>query len=646
MDTNAPTLVACNNTMYEVDANCANSNIVLTNTAVDTSECGEGWLKWQVFIDTWGDGNIDYEYSSFLDPLTTFTKNNDEDSNENGIIDQYVAATQSGAMLNITVPESITASNNLHRVTWKVTDGCGNVADCATTFMVADKKAPTPYCINISTAIMDQVGTVELWASDFDLGATDNCTSQEDLLFSFSGSTYVPNMTFTESDCGLNQIEIYVWDEAGNNDFCTVDLYIDGDNCNSTNSPRATIAGHVTSENNDAMNEVMIQSTAAEYSLTEQIQTGNDGIYAFDNSYKYVDYAITALKDGDDMNGVSTLDLLNIQKHILGVKLLDSPYQIIAADVNNSQSVSALDLIELRKLILGLYYELPNNTSWKFVDADQTFDDIYNPWPLMESKQISQLDQDAMQEDFIGVKIGDVNGTASAISNLGLVENRSSNDLRFIYADTPVTKGDIIQVDVSSDNFNSVLGYQLTLQSEGLEIIDILPGAIVINSNQIGKIANEITTLSWFDINTVDVSKSDVLFTLVFQVNQNGQLSKMINITDLVTRAESYYEKANSIAGITLLTSDAISEEIVLYQNEPNPFSEVTSIAFNLPIAAKATLSIYSIDGKLIKVVNGDYEKGINEIIINKSDINVGGLYYYELESGTYNESKKMILIE
>ncbi|MBK9583675.1 MAG: hypothetical protein IPO48_17815 [Saprospiraceae bacterium] len=66
------------------------------------------------------------------------------------------------------------------------------------------------------------------------------------------------------------------------------------------------------------------------------------------------------------MNGVSTLDLVMIQRHILGLQALDSNYKLIAADANNDGKVTASDLTDLRKLILGVTTALPNNTSWKF----------------------------------------------------------------------------------------------------------------------------------------------------------------------------------------------------------------------------------------------------------------------------------------
>ena len=52
------------------------------------------------------------------------------------------------------------------------------------------------------------------------------------------------------------------------------------------------------------------------------------------------------------MLGVTTYDRILITQHILGVKSLGSPYQILAADVNRSRSVTTLDLIQLRKIAL------------------------------------------------------------------------------------------------------------------------------------------------------------------------------------------------------------------------------------------------------------------------------------------------------
>jgi hypothetical protein len=92
------------------------------------------------------------------------------------------------------------------------------------------------------------------------------------------------------------------------------------------------------------------------------------------------DITITPHLDENPLNGVTTFDLVLITKHILGIQLLDSPYKMIAADVNNSSTITTADMIQLRKLILGIYDDFPNNTSWRFVDADYVFPDPTNPW--------------------------------------------------------------------------------------------------------------------------------------------------------------------------------------------------------------------------------------------------------------------------
>ena len=67
-------------------------------------------------------------------------------------------------------------------------DKCGNQAICYHDLTVLERKKPTPYCItSLTTAVMNSDGTAVIWARDFDRGATDNCTPQNELKFTFFG---------------------------------------------------------------------------------------------------------------------------------------------------------------------------------------------------------------------------------------------------------------------------------------------------------------------------------------------------------------------------------------------------------------------------------------------------------------------------
>ncbi len=114
----------------------------------------------------------------------------------------------------------------------------------------------------------------------------------------------------------------------------------------------------------------------------------------------------------DYLNGVSTFDLVLINKHILGVELFDSPYKIIAADANNSKSVTTFDIAELRKLILGIYSELPSCSSWEFIPT--AFDLSIPLNPLNPSPPESIMVTSTTNYDFHAIKIGDVNGSADS----------------------------------------------------------------------------------------------------------------------------------------------------------------------------------------------------------------------------------------
>jgi len=645
-DKEAPVLLACEDAMFDVDADCVRTSTVLTNVASDNGDCASDWLKWQVFVDTWADGEVDYEYSSFL---PTNDSNINNDTNGNGINDRYLAPTMSDEEVSVTITEVIESTQFNHLVTWKVTDGCGNVASCSTTFMVVDKKAPTPYCVSLSTALMEN-GGVELWAIDFDLGAFDNCTNQEDLRFTFSNTApeddnnYIADLRSSSMEfntAGVIPVDVYVWDELGNVDFCTVNLTVIDNNGTGLRA-----AGITATELGNGVSEadVLIEANISEYPLT--VATSATGEYAFDSNPNGIDYEITVNKNDDHTNGVSTLDLVLIQRHIVGFTNLDSPYKVIAADINADDKVSSIDVVELRKLVLGVQDEFTSNTSWRFVDGTQTFADITSPFPVDESRVISNLAVDMNDENFVAVKVGDVNATATINVAGATTEVRSGTSMLLEVSDRAVVAGEQVEIAVSSADFNAVSGLQMTVEFNGLTFNDVAGKAIAVGSSNVGVISDNVITMSWNS--NVAVSTTDELFVITAVATQNGNISEMIKVTDRVITPEVYVgsslETLNVELGIRGANGVALANELM--QNEPNPFKQSTAISFNLATAGVASLTIRDVAGKVIRTVNGEYAAGMNTISIEKSDINTVGVLYYTIQSGDFSETKKMIIIE
>jgi hypothetical protein len=83
-----------------------------------------------------------------------------------------------------------------------------------------------------------------------------------------------------------------------------------------------------------------------------------------------------------------------------------------------------------------------------------------------------------------------------------------------------------------------------------------------------------------------------------------------------------------------------------LEQNYPNPFNPSTAIKFALPVKTNISLTIYNTLGeKVAEIFKGEMEEGYHEMMFNASRLS-SGVYFYKIESESFNSTKKMILIK
>jgi len=87
-----------------------------------------------------------------------------------------------------------------------------------------------------------------------------------------------------------------------------------------------------------------------------------------------------------------------------------------------------------------------------------------------------------------------------------------------------------------------------------------------------------------------------------------------------------------------------------LFQNQPNPFSPETRIAFDLPQAGRVELGVYSPDGRLVRtLVAEERPAGRQEVRWDGLDDAgrqaPGGVYFYNLTASGVAESRRMILL-
>lgn len=93
-------------------------------------------------------------------------------------------------------------------------------------------------------------------------------------------------------------------------------------------------------------------------------------------------------------------------------------------------------------------------------------------------------------------------------------------------------------------------------------------------------------------------------------------------------------------------SNNPVPQTYSLSQNYPNPFNPVTSIKYDLPKPGFVKLTVYDMTGKEVEVlVNEEKEPGKYEITWDGSKYS-SGVYFYNIETGDFKETKKMVLIK
>jgi plastocyanin len=83
-----------------------------------------------------------------------------------------------------------------------------------------------------------------------------------------------------------------------------------------------------------------------------------------------------------------------------------------------------------------------------------------------------------------------------------------------------------------------------------------------------------------------------------------------------------------------------------LIQNFPNPFNPSTKISYTIPERGNVSLKVFNLLGSQVaELVNGEIEAGSYDITFNASNLPTG-TYFYRLQTSSYVETKKMILLK
>lgn len=137
-------------------------------------------------------------------------------------------------------------------------------------------------------------------------------------------------------------------------------------------------------------------------------------------------------------------------------------------------------------------------------------------------------------------------------------------------------------------------------------------------------------------------------FRVTFKSHDNIEYTRVFN-----KDASSYFllidKKTSDVTNVLSDYDPKINFE--LFNNYPNPFNPTTTIIFQISQAGNVKINIFDISGRLIKqLINEQIDAGEYSTIWDGRDNNgkkvSSGIYFYQIISGEFIQSKKMILLK
>ena len=448
------------------------------------------------------------------------------------------------------------------------------------------------------------------------------------------------NYTEPQLPHGSHRIRWFTEDNCGNETICEYTFTVGPD--------EIAVGGQILTEGGQGVDVTTVDVTvnSAHPTLppaTISTQTDGQGDFQFSVPAQS-SYLVRPKRDDDPLNGVSTFDLVLINKHVLGIDPLPSAYKIIAADANRSRSVTTFDIVELRKLILGITSKLPASESWRFVDKNYTFPNPANPFQEIYPEIQSVVNLSAADlpfHEFIGLKVGDVNGSVSPNVTDNFTDKRSDRPLYFDAAEQQFNPGDVFDVPVAASE--PVAGFQFTLHFPGLEVVELLPGPGMNTDNFAIFNETETLTASWDS----PLAPAAPAFTLRLRAKTAGRLSEQLRLSHRITRPEAYSPELELLDPALRFDGLAVQQPVLeLFQNEPNPFSGRTWVAFYLPEAEKATLRVIDASGRERYARTAFYAAGLHRVSLGRAELgDTGGVLFLRLETAAGSVVRRMVFV-
>ena len=532
----------------------------------------------------------------------------------------------------------------IYPITFIAVDSCCNADTQLLVLSVLDTIRPTIQCQDALMNLSGEPPVAEFCVSDLIVSVMDNCDGPLDLTISFDPDD--PNDTCRVYNCdSLNgneritrMLTLYVLDGSNNASTCVSEITV-SDPLNFCG--RSLIGGSVTNMLGRGIENAQVEIPE----MDEMKMTDENGSYSFAEMQNGLAYTLEVSREEDEpLDGVGIVDLILLQRHLLGITQFTSPYEYIAADANGSWSLEVSDMVQIRKLILGHIPYFVQSPTWSFVDAQYQFDP-----DLFPSEQrgafayhIDKL-KSHMSVGFVGIKTGDINADAKVNSFQELV-GRSQKQIHLeVHQQEVWNMGEdgVIFLKFNSDVVAEGLHLDLSYDQTIVSVTDVHINGCAEGSYEVVHDEGRIQIL-WVDamndlpLNQIEISlkvmAKDAMVKGPVQLDPYG-------ISNVVCGDLEQY-------GISLTNpSSDEAPAFIVEQNRPNPFDHSTIITTFVSEEDNLTLEIFDAQGRRVMVRSMKIDPGYHNITVTSDDLLQPGMYMYKLTTSKGSHTKRMMMV-
>ncbi|MEO0734789.1 MAG: T9SS type A sorting domain-containing protein, partial [Bacteroidota bacterium] len=562
-----------------------------------------------------------------------------------------------------------------HRFIFTVTDDCGNTTVNERVFRVNDCYVPFLICRGdriynllplLEEGDIDGDGIIEEAAALVnaeDLARCDFSDCSGDLTFSVNrvGEPVDRNQASIFLDCEDRYevaLELYVWDEA-DNPFavqpdgsvggpnwrsCTVTVFVQDPNlaCNTCQvEDNITINGNIATLSGAPLDEVTVDAGAA-----SRTQTGEFGGYQLGGTVGHT-YELRASKDADPREGLTTLDVIILRRHLLGVQDITNPYELLAADLNRDGFVDLTDVLHLQGLILARESLYPDGPPWRFVAGG--WDGTGEP---VETIMLESVGACSFNHDFVGIRMGDLNGSWGA--DAGAVDGTSplvgrGRPTSFRVEDASFEAGDVVDVNIHLPRGAEYAGGQAAFYWN-TSVLDFQARS----SEHLDAARDFRDGMGYVWLSWKKPLADDKLVQLRFRAQTAGRLSDYLRMIDREDFADEVYSPGLQSHPLYLEWTEATTPDLVVEDPAvlveaggsllgvlPNPAQASTRIGVALAEAETVTVRITDLSGRVMQTMAVPLTEGEQWLRVDVRNW-PSGVYFYTLTTGAGTLSGKL----